>query len=1240
MGFQVAGDLTPAENIPGVIGCLRTAANAFMGMLVILTSGRSERIFVLVVILEEFSAMLSVRSLNLSLTLGMVLLAPTSADELSGAQRDFFENRIRPALARYCFECHSAESEEVGGKLLLDTKHGLLKGGESGRIVMKGAPDDSLLIQALRWDGTEMPPEEKLPPSVLHDFEQWVLMGAPDPRIDEPSDGEQPAETAAMQHWAFQPIQNPIPPQATSDWHLDPIDQFVVAKLQEAGLTPANDAPAQTIVRRLFYDLIGLPPSKEQLDHWSARLAPGNSSTTLPDRDALTELVDELLASPHFGERWGRYWLDVARYGESNGNDGLSRNPTFPHAWRYRDYVIRAFNRDTPYNRFLTEQIAGDLLPADSDEQSDWNRIATGFLALGSKPAKAMNVNFDMDVVADQIGVVSSGVMGLSVGCARCHDHKHDPIPTRDYYALAGIFTSTTTMWGLAANENLTAPATPLHELKVLKRPDRALPDLGAGAPDFAADYSTTIQSLHPVIYAHLDAPHPDLAPEEGAQMAPGTFATMGKGRIRGKVQKPIDSYSVSLWFRNDLKSDSVILTAYLFSFANRAKLEGAGDHYGISGTYKGADPGHLFLFPGAKQTPSVTGASVIKEHTWNHLVMVRDKQRVRVQLNGIEQLEIDADVPPSFKEVREFTLGSRSDGMFSLNGNMAEFAFFDRALTRAEAKLLHTASGQPAKSGPVQPAPISPTPDNLAMGVRDAAKPGDCKININGESQKTGTSVPRGFLSAWTEPVPPIRIPPDESLRPLFESSLEATTRTGKPAWNWKDGILTGTSKPTERGFLVTKEEFRDFELQCEFELKGKGRFNSGISFRVSGSPDASPHFNLGDAAVDEPFGIFFKEWKLRAEPEDDINLTEWNQLKLRVVGDQITGWINGKQVVEYTLEQKGLPAGPIAFQSTAGKDEQGTIRFRNLQVQRLNQSERPWSPIKDPESSGRVELAAWLTGPEHPLTARVMVNRVWHHLMGQPIVSTPDDFGIYGARPTHPELLDHLATRFRAGGWSIKRLIRGIVLTRTYGLDSNCSPEIRSVDPNNNWLARHNRRRLDAEAIRDSVLRASGELNTEPGIGSDVQFLDIQVNQVGDTIHKPSNHRSIYLCMLRNSPPPDLAAFDLPDALEVKGRRDVTLRPTQSLYLLNSEFLVNQAEILATRLIDETDNDERERVIRAYERVLVRTPSEDEINRSLAFVRAIEADLAVDASDRKHQSWSSLCQALLLTSEFRFVD
>ncbi|WP_322282858.1 PSD1 and planctomycete cytochrome C domain-containing protein [Prosthecobacter sp.] len=745
-------------------------------------------------------------------------------------QRAFFESKIRPVLVKSCYECHAQGAKKIGGKLLLDAPSEMIVGGESGPSLIPGKPDESLIIQAVRYDGLEMPPKKRLPEQVVNDFITWVKMGAPDPRVDAPKSAKKTLTTDKAALWSYQPVTHPKPPMVKAkDWARDAIDSFVLAKIEVKGLSPTKDATPEMLIRRVYFDLIGLPPSAgEVLSFVSRHLS-------------FQQVVDELLESPHFGERWGRHWLDVARYAESNGNDGLSRNPSFPHAWRYRDYVIRAFNEDMPYDRFITEQIAGDLLSADSEAQRDRQLIATGFLAIGAKPAKAMNDNFEMDVVADQIGVIGHGIMGLSVGCARCHDHKTDPIPTRDYYALAGIFKSTETLWGAAAHQGLTAPQTPLHELKTAEK----------------------------------------------VTVRPEAEAIISKHEPRRPPAKPAFKYA--------------------------------------------------------------------------------------------------ADAP-------------------------------------------------------------------LAMGVREAKTAVDCKLNIDGEAKKLGAAVPRGFLTACGAMDPSIQL---------------------------------------------------------------------------------------------------------------------------------------------------------------------------------------------DPKQSGRLQLAQWLTSRQHPQTARVMVNRVWQHLFGEGLVRTPADFGITGESPTHPELLDHLATRFMSEGWSIKRLIRSIVLSHTYQLSSQCDDKLREADSDNLLLARHNRRRLDAEAVRDAMLAATGDLNPQPGHGSLIQHQNVLINEL-PPLHQPSTHRSVYLLMLRNSMPPELTPFNLPDAVTVTGNRDSSTLATQSLYLLNNAFLVEQSKRFAKRLM-KASSDSMTRIQTAYSHAFARKPTGSEIQRAHNFICEAELMLASTENDengRLASSWAAFCQALLASNELRYVD
>ncbi|MGL4422851.1 MAG: DUF1549 domain-containing protein, partial [Gemmataceae bacterium] len=369
-----------------------------------------------------------------------VVLAADGEKPLSAEELRFFEGKIRPVLIEHCYACHSAESEKVRGGLTLDTRAGLRQGGDTGPAVVPGDLKKSLLVKALRSkeEGVAMPPKKPLPEEVIRDLERWVKMGAPDPRDGTAKPSRREIDlVSGRQFWAFQPIGKPaIPTVEQSSWVKAPLDAFILAELEKKKLKPVADAEKATLLRRVYFDLLGLPPTPSQVEAFVRDTSP----------KAFEKVIDELLASPHYGERWGRHWLDVARYAESTGK---AVNFNYPHAWRYRDYVVEAFNADTPYPQFLREQIAGDLLPAKTDADKMRNTVATGFLAIGSKNLNERNkLQFELDLVDEQIDSVTQAVLGLTVACARCHDHKFDPIPMKDYYALAGIFRSTTTHYG------------------------------------------------------------------------------------------------------------------------------------------------------------------------------------------------------------------------------------------------------------------------------------------------------------------------------------------------------------------------------------------------------------------------------------------------------------------------------------------------------------------------------------------------------------------------------------------------------------------------------------------------------------------------------------------------------------------------------------------------------------------------------------------------------------------------
>lgn len=421
--------------------------------------------------------------LPFALLAGLPLMA--APKPIPPEQLDFFEKKIRPVLAEKCYDCHSEEAGKQKAELSLDTRDGIRAGGERGPGVVPRKPDESLVIIAIRQEGPlSMPPDKKggkLPDEVIADFEKWVSMGAPDPRNsskttnNEPALVEKPVDWAKERNfWAFQkPKLQKAPIVRDARWPKSDVDRFILARLEEEHIKPAPDADRRALGRRLYYDLTGLPPTPEQLDAW------------VHDRstNAVEKLVDQLIASPHFGETWGRNWLDVARYGESTG---LDRNLNYPYAWKYRDYVVRAFNADKPYDRFIQEQVAGDLLPYNDQEERDELLIATGFLAVGPKGLNETRPKYSkFQVVDDQIDVTTRAFVGLTVSCARCHDHKFDPIPTQDYHALAGIFSSTDTYYGTVAGRGNRRP-TPL--LGLAGNPDREILNGGGPTPNMTVN--------------------------------------------------------------------------------------------------------------------------------------------------------------------------------------------------------------------------------------------------------------------------------------------------------------------------------------------------------------------------------------------------------------------------------------------------------------------------------------------------------------------------------------------------------------------------------------------------------------------------------------------------------------------------------------------------------------------------------------------------------------------------------
>jgi len=803
-----------------------------------------------------------------------------SESALKDEELKFFESKIRPVLVEQCYRCHSSE-EKIRGGLSIDSREGIRHGGDSGPAIVPGNLSSSLLWTAINWadEDYEMPPKKKLPANVIADFKEWIEMGAPDPRVIESGVVKTEIDIEeGKDFWSFKkPIKQQLPPVKDKEWPLSDTDHFILAKLDSEGIEPAIDAKPETLLRRVYFDLIGLPPSLKDIKEYAI-------AWKKDPKNAFQLEVDKLLSSKRFGERWGRHWLDVARYAESTGKDV---NMSFPHAWRYRDYVIDSFNDDKSYDKFIKEQIAGDLLPIKNDEEWQKNLIATGFLAIGPKNLNERDPRqFALDLADEQIDTITQSILGLTVSCARCHDHKSDPIPTTDYYSLAGIFLNTKTYFG-TVNAVQNRRGTNLLELPIADK--------------------DSIDSLSTNEIAFI------------------------KNRLEDSEQR-----------FNDLSRQ-----------AREDRIAGRSSN--------------------AQQ----------------QLIRLRTQiSQMQARLNSVNENGI--------------------------------------SITRS-------------------------------MGVQDKENFVQPVVLIRGELDKPAQKVDLGFP-----------------------------------------------------------------QVLC-----------------------------------DEPV----------------------------------------------TLPKN---------------------------------------------SSGRLELAKWLSSKDNPLTARVMVNRVWGHLFGTSIVKSQNNFGNTGQAPSHPELLDHLAVKFIEEKWSVKSLIRELVLTRTYQMSSIYNRSAFIKDPENSLQWRHSPKKIDAEALRDSMLVASGKLNMTRPLGSEIAWGgDSRVggfrpprNQ--SNRDRPINYRSVYLPSARDNLPEALALFDPANPNIVTGKREETNVPDQALYLMNNPFVLEQAEAMAMRIYKGAETN-RDRVSNAFRIAFARSASNKEIDNALAYVRNFIIRTGADSQNRQkieRLAFVTFCQSLIISAEFRYIN
>lgn len=910
--------------------------------------------------------------------LGVICLPDVVCAQETGAE--FFEKRIRPVLVEQCYKCHSRQSGKERGGLRLDSREALRRGGDSGPAIIPGKPDESILIKSIRHATPElrMPRGSKLSASVIADFERWVANGAPDPRDEKSLPATGIDDANSRKHWAFQPIQkSAIPRVKDPTWIRSPIDAFVLARLEEKQLAPSAIADPRTLVRRLYFDLVGLPPTFDQVEAFARAW-----KSTAGDKKVLLErLVDQLLASPHYGERWGRHWLDVARYADTKdgvlmyGDDRIR-----PYAYTYRDYVIRAFNEDTPFDRFIQEQIAADSI---EPPVTPWRLAAMGFLTLGRQYDNNIH-----DVIDDRIDTVTRGFLGLTVSCARCHDHKYDPIPIADYYSLYGIFA------------NSEAPLEP------------PLAESPENCPTLAE-------------YEKLAGPH------------------------REKMQKMLDTQYALL-----IETARQRITDYLIRVATTEPDLAETAIYFLS------------LAPTDLRPQTVNAWRKFLSHP----------QRVNDPVFGPWAEFMQAETPREFANV------------------------VDRWKDRPSAQFNPRVRSALLQTKPTSKAEVARLYGKLLREVYEETK---------GKS-------------------------PSPEQQPLLD--LLASNRS--PAYFPKAHTWLHMSRSEKDAYNGMRTQF------------------DKIALRMSSPPPRA--MILKDAA----------------------------------------------DIVDPKIFLRGNPASPGP-----------TVPRQFLRVL-AGEKRSPFS-----HGSGRLDLARAIASPNNPLTARVLVNRIWMHHFGEPLVATPSDFGMRAAPPSHPELLDWLATDLISEGWSLKKLHRRIVLSSTYLQASADRPDGRKLDPENRLYWRAHRRRLDLEAMRDSYLAISGRL--------DRSMYGRPVDIAGD----PKNaRRTVYGLVDRQSLPGLFRTFDFAVPDQSVERRPVTTVPQQALFGLNAPFMTEQARALAARG-EGMETDARIRML--YRLTFARDPESNETDAGRRFV-----EMPPGADRSQLNVWEQYAQVLLLTNEAVFVD
>jgi mono/diheme cytochrome c family protein len=1111
------------------------------------------------------ASMLSVLSfLAGSLTLSMTPVSRVQAEEDApqGASADregieFFEKQVRPLLLEQCSSCHGPQKQRGG--LRLDSPAAIRKGGDRGAVIVAGDPDASLIIQAIRYTDQDfrMPPKGKLKEEQIAVLTEWVRRGAAMPRDSDVTAGlgDRFDLEERRRHWCYQPIRRPPVPQiADQDWCRNAIDVFIRSRQEPVGIRPTTEADKRTLIRRVTFDLIGLPPTPEEVEAFLADESP----------DAYERLVERLLASPHYGERWGRHWLDLVRYAETLGHEF---DYEIHHAWRYRDYVISAFNDDLPYDQFVLEHLAGDLLSQPRrDPQTGVNLsvLATGWYWLGEEKHSPVDARQqEADRMDNQIDVFGKAFLAQTLSCARCHDHKFDAFSLADYYALAGFLKSSRYQQAfLDPPERISAKASRLRQIH------EALADV---VTELIAQQMADLPRYLDAARKHI------LNPEEMTLADRAERLNLDRERLSrwvdtlqaalksedhplhlvARLCKSTDADFAATWTASrdrfvssasNLKAEPAERLLADFQTGDVSKWFIHGDAFGTGPVGPGevtvTAQGNLLALPvgtmhSGRFAPALEGVLQSPTFTLDKRYLLFEvagrKGRVNIVIDGLTIIRDPIYGSLTF-EVKDENLHWRIVDVSMWQGRRAYVEFAD--------------STTPGPSYPLDP--------------KTGGRPGDGFIAVR-----------RVLLS--DQPRPPSAGPD-----PLMMRLLKAESITS----------------------------FADFSMRLGEVLTNEVRSGQGV-----GSEAAS-------------FLAFL------------IN----QRLVLDSTTDRIAALSREHRELAASIP---APQRGVAIADGTGEDEyvflRGNYKTPGPVVPRRLPLVLGGNPNENRtlSGSGRLELARRLVSPDNPLLARVLVNRLWHHHFGSGLVRSTDDFGRMGELPSHPELLDHLASEFIASGWSVKAMHRLIVLSSTYRMSGHANAKARQADPNNRLWHHVPMRRLEAEALRDALLAVSGRLDRGMGGPSIPPHLTPYMEGRG----RPSQsgpldgagRRSVYLAVRRNFLPPLFLAFDYPIPFTTVGRRNVSNVPSQALMLMNDAFVHEMALRWARRLLSEPGGDARERLTRLYLTAYARPPREEEIAAALDFLgnhpsRASSAD--------EETAWADLCHVLINSKEFLFVE